>query len=142
MWAAAASLLVVDTRDVVTRYYEAIGKRDWDALAEVLAPDVLYQMPQRREQVRGAAAYVQFNREYPGDWEIEVTRLLADGDRAAGTMNFRVDGKGTLGITFFELADGRITRITDVWPEPYDPPPGREHLLDRPPDLTGFIDEL
>ena len=24
-----------------------------------------------------------------------------------------------------------ITRITDFWPEPYEPPSGREHLVER-----------
>jgi hypothetical protein len=33
---------------------------------------------------------------------------------------------------WFELAaDGLITRITDFWPDPYEPPPGREHLVER-----------
>jgi len=27
--------------------------------------------------------------------------------------------------------DGLITRVTDFWPEPYEPPPGREHLVER-----------
>ncbi|MGP3959181.1 hypothetical protein ACTWPT_24555 [Nonomuraea sp. 3N208] len=26
---------------------------------------------------------------------------------------------------------GLISRITDYWPEPYEPPPGREHLVER-----------
>jgi len=24
-----------------------------------------------------------------------------------------------------------ITQVTDFWPEPYEPPPGREHLVER-----------
>ena len=34
-------------------------------------------------------------------------------------------------MVFFEFADGLITRVTDFWPEPYEPPPGREHLVER-----------
>jgi ketosteroid isomerase-like protein len=26
---------------------------------------------------------------------------------------------------------GLIIRVTDFWPEPYQPPPGREHLAER-----------
>jgi hypothetical protein len=33
-------------------------------------------------------------------------------------------------MAFFEFADGVITRVTDFWPEPYEPP-GREHLAER-----------
>jgi hypothetical protein len=34
-------------------------------------------------------------------------------------------------MAFFEFTDGLITRVTDFWPEPYEPPPGREHLVER-----------
>jgi ketosteroid isomerase-like protein len=135
-------LLPVDTREVMQRYYDSIKARDWDGFAELLSPDVVYEMPQTRERISGREPYVQFNREYPGEWQIDVTRLVVDGDRAAGTMNFMVDGETVLGIGFFELTDGQITRITDIWPEPYEPPPGREHLAERLPDLSEFIDRL
>jgi hypothetical protein len=34
-------------------------------------------------------------------------------------------------MAFFEFTDGLITGVTDFWPEPYEPPPGREHLVER-----------
>jgi hypothetical protein len=34
-------------------------------------------------------------------------------------------------MAFFEFAGGLITRVTDFWPEPYEPPAGREHLVER-----------
>ena len=30
-----------------------------------------------------------------------------------------------------QYADGLITSVTDFWPEPYEPPSGREHLVER-----------
>ena len=131
------------TRDVVRRYYETLAARDWAGFGTTLADDVRYEMPQTRERLHGRDAYVRWNREFPGDWRFEITRLIADEQYAAGTMTFRVDGQAMLGISFFELdASGLISRITDVWPEPYEPPAGREHLIERAADLTGFIDEL
>ena len=34
-------------------------------------------------------------------------------------------------MAFFEITGGLIVRVTDFWPEPYEPPPGREHLTER-----------
>jgi hypothetical protein len=34
-------------------------------------------------------------------------------------------------MAFFTFEDGFITAVTDFWPEPYEPPPGREHLVER-----------
>ena len=36
------------------------------------------------------------------------------------------------GLCFFDLgADDLITRITDFWPEPYEPPANRANLTER-----------
>jgi hypothetical protein len=42
-----------------------------------------------------------------------------------------LDGRTDDAMAFFEFADGLITRVTDFWPEPYEAPPGREHLAER-----------
>ncbi|CAM5718940.1 SnoaL-like domain-containing protein OS=Streptomyces microflavus OX=1919 GN=Smic_35540 PE=4 SV=1 [Streptomyces microflavus] len=35
-------------------------------------------------------------------------------------------------IHFFTFDDrGQITGVTDFWPESYEPPAGREHLVER-----------
>lgn len=119
------------TRDVVGRYFATMAAREWDAFGELLSADVVYEMPQTRERITGRAKYVQFNREYPGDWTATVTRLIVDRTTAAGSMNFTVGDEEMVGLVYLELADGLITRITDFWPEPYDPPAGREHLVER-----------
>jgi hypothetical protein len=42
------------------------------------------------------------------------------------------EGESQSGLSFFDLGgDGRITRITDFWPEPYEPPANRAHLAER-----------
>ena len=35
-------------------------------------------------------------------------------------------------VTFFEVNEqGLFAHITDFWPEDYEPPKGREHLVER-----------
>jgi ketosteroid isomerase-like protein len=121
------------TRDVVSRYFETMRNRDWDAFGELVAEDVCYELPQTRELIVGREKYLSFNRDYPGDWELTLTRLIVDGNTAAGSMNFTVGDQELVGLAFLELRDGLITRITDFWPEPYDAPSGREHLVEHGP---------
>lgn len=119
--------------EVVSAWWAALDSRDWGAAGALLADDVVYEVPQTGERVRGRDANVRFNAEYPGDWRIEVTTLVA-GDRAAATtIRFSLpDEADQTGVTFFTLDDeGRIATITDWWPEPYEAPPGREHLVER-----------
>jgi ketosteroid isomerase-like protein len=131
----AGSIGAVTTRtahETAAAYWATIEARDWDGLGALLAEDVVYELPQTRERIRGRAAYVQFNREYPGDWTIEVERVVGDGAHAATWIRFRVGGQEQPALTHLDLdADGRISRITEFWPEPYEPPAGREHLTER-----------
>ena len=55
------------------------------------------------------------------------------GDDRNGSMLFgwTLDGESSLAIAFFEVDHDKIAKITDFWPDPYDPPPGREHLVER-----------
>ena len=109
-----------------TRWSVATGRSSSD-----LHPDVVYEVPQTRERISGRQRYVQFNREYLGTGTRRRV-VLGDNRRAVVWFAWRAgDGPTTDGIAFFEVADGMITGITDFWPEPYEPLPGREHLTER-----------
>jgi hypothetical protein len=116
----------------VEQYWAAAETRSWDTFGALLAEDVVYELPQTRERIRGRAAYVRFNVEYPGDWHLVPERIIADGDQAVSWIRFTVGEERMDGVTFFTAGpDGLITTITDFWPETYEPPPGREHLTER-----------
>lgn len=123
-----------DLRAVVETYWSAADARDWDAFAATLADEVLYDLPQTRERIRGKERYLQFNREYPGKWRVRVERVVADGEgrQAAVRTRFTAGAEESPAVHFFVFdATGRISGITDFWPEPYEPPAGREHLVER-----------
>ncbi len=123
---------MTEARAIIENYWAAAERRDWAAFGALLASEVVYEMPQTRERVRGREPYVRFNAEFPGDWHVDVERVVGDGRHAASWTRFRVDGSEQPGLCFFDLgADGTIERITDFWPEPYEPPPGRVHLVER-----------
>ena len=115
-------------------YWTAANARDWDAFAQLLADDVVYEGPQTRERVRGVSNYVRFNVEgFPGPWHLEIVRVVGEGQNAASWIEFtNHEGVVQPGLCFFELnGEGRIRRITDFWPDPYELPEGRAHLVER-----------
>jgi hypothetical protein len=113
-------------------YVESLEQRDWGRLAALLDEDVVYEMPQTRERIRGRETYLRFNVEYPGDWHLSVRRVVAAGRTAALLLAFRVgDAMQDACVWLEEGEGGLIEQITDYWPETYEPPPGREHLVER-----------
>ncbi|MBV8196468.1 MAG: nuclear transport factor 2 family protein [Candidatus Dormibacteraeota bacterium] len=118
-------------KELVAAFARALEARDWDALATLLDRAVVYELPQTRERIRGRDRYVRFNAEYPGDWHIEPRVVLGDDHDGCLLFQWTNAGEDSLAIAFFEVEEGRISKITDFWPEPYDPPSGREHLVER-----------
>lgn len=122
-----------DAHQVVAAYWAAAANREWSAFADLVAEQVVYEAPQYRERVRGRTAYIRFNVEgFPGDWHLNVKRIIGEGRHAASWLEFADDGDHYPGLCFFELDnDGRIARITDFWPAPAELPADRAHLVKR-----------
>lgn len=121
-----------DNRHVVEEFVSRLEARDWEGWASLLHPDVVYELPQSRERIRGRDLYLAFNRAYPGQWHLGVKTVIADDVHGVAWFDWTVDGGETAdGIAFFVLADGLITRVTDFWPESYDPPAHRPDFMER-----------
>lgn len=117
--------------EMAARFIDTLERRDWDAWAALLHDEVVYEMPQSRERITGRKKYLQFNQEYPGDWHLTPRTIIADEERAVVWFSWTVGGEGADAMAFFEIADATITSVTDFWPEPFEPRPGREHLVER-----------
>jgi hypothetical protein len=124
---------MTSAHEVVAAYWAAAEARDWAAFGALVADDVLYRAPQTREQVRGREAYVRFNVEgFAFDWHITVQRIVGEDRYAASWIEFARPEGAQPGLCFFELGeDGRITQITDFWPDEYELPASRAHLVER-----------
>jgi ketosteroid isomerase-like protein len=119
-------------RTAVEKYWATAGARDWAAFAALLTEDVVYELPQSKERITGKEKYLRFNREYPGNWQPSVHRIVAEADGGVSWIKMETDGEVVDAVTFFEADEqGLFTRITDFWPEDYEPPKGREHLVER-----------
>ena len=113
-----------NAHEVVAAYWAAAEAREWRRFGDLLNEDVVYEGPQTRERVRGRNAYVRFNTDgFPGDWHLTVMRIVAEDRHAASWIEFTgEDQEPQPGLCFFELdGDGLIVRISDFWPDPYDP---------------------
>ena len=122
----------MDAADTARRFYGTLEARDWAAFAALLADDVVYEVPQTRERVRGRDAYVRFNADFPGDWHLSLRRVVADGDQVAVWATSTTDGEEQDNVAFLTLdADGRVATVTDFWPDPYEPPAGRPDVVER-----------
>ena len=125
---------MTDIRGLAARFIETLEPRDWESWAALLHPDVVYEVPQTGESIRGRKRYLRFNQEYPGDWHLRLRRTISEDRHAVAWFDWTGGGGSDdgEGIVFIDFDDeGLITRLTDYWPERYEPPSGREHLVER-----------
>ena len=111
------------TRQIIEEFWRTANAGDWEPFAALLHPELIYLVPQTRERVRGRDGFVDLFRTWPGPWRAELQQVIADDAQAVSTITFHVDGEESTGISFFAFDAGLISRITDHWPAPYDPPP-------------------
>ncbi len=116
---------------LVRRFVATLEARDWDAWTGLLSADVVYEIPQSRERIRGRDRYLAFNQAYPGDWHLVPKVVIADESHGVAWFDWTVGTEGAEGMAFFEFADGLISRVTDFWPESYDPPAHRPEFVER-----------
>ncbi len=118
-------------KQIIERYWQAANDRDWDTFESLLHQDIVYELPQTRERIRGHTAFREFNASYPGDWTLEIVHLVVDEHQAVSQIAFHVDNEEQAGISFFEIRDGLIRRIVEFWPDPYDPPVRQFDAIER-----------
>jgi ketosteroid isomerase-like protein len=122
--------------DVVREFWRLMATNDFASTATVLSPDFVLEWPQTRERIRGPERFARMNAEYPahGRWRFTINRIVDAGDAEAVSDVSVTDGvQHGRAISFFTVAEGRIVRAVEFWPEPYEPPATRAHLVERMP---------
>jgi hypothetical protein len=121
------------SRELIQRHWALANARDWPAFAALLHPQLHYEVPQTREFLDSAEGYLDLFTTWPGAWRADLRELVAEGERAISVIDFVIGDTKETGISVFELDQGRIRRVTDHWPAPYEPPPRASAYLKRHP---------
>jgi ketosteroid isomerase-like protein len=85
----------------------------------VLAEEFMLEWPQSNERVRGKERFARMNAEYPSNGRWSFTVNLVRGETEAVSEVKVTDGvQYGKAISFFTVANGKITRLVEYWPEP------------------------
>lgn len=57
---------------LVLRHWQEANRAAWDGFAALLSPDLVYEVPQTRERIRGSIGYVDLFRTWPEPYEPPV----------------------------------------------------------------------
>ncbi|MBT3164566.1 nuclear transport factor 2 family protein [Streptomyces sp. Vc74B-19] len=108
----------MDPAEIVHALWGRMQARDWPALADLLADDLVVEWPVSAERIRGRDNYIRVNAEYPEGWSIKVLRVLEAGDEVVSEVEVP---HATLGVhrvaSFWTVRDGLVTWGREYWTE-------------------------
>lgn len=142
-------------REIVERFARAIEDKDFDTQGALLADDVVTDMPQSGERIRGKANWLAIAQNYPGGVgtiQPGSSRLVGAEDQWVLTPTFsvlRIEGSGNVYtyaglitysngetwqmIVIAELRDGKIARATTWYAAPFEAPEWRAQYVEPIP---------
>lgn len=122
-----------DACEVVHVFWRLMATNDFYCLKQILAEDFVLEWPQSKERIRGAKNFAQINAEYPanGPWRFTVHRVFGNGAHAVSDVSVTDGVVSARAISFFETEAGKVKRLVEYWPEPYEAPGNRQHLVER-----------
>ncbi|MGH3064982.1 MAG: nuclear transport factor 2 family protein [Gaiellaceae bacterium] len=111
-----------ENRRTVEQLVRALNERDLELFDEQFHEDAVMEYPQSGERIVGGekrrAAYGSF----PGLPTVTPRRIMVSGDLAI--LEARLDYGDSADwrvVMVFELRDGKITRETSYWSQPFEP---------------------
>ncbi len=120
---------------VVRTFWRLMASNEFPSVAAVLAPDFVMEWPQSRERIRGAERFCRMNAEYPttGRWRFQINRLVASGESVVTQVSLTDGTQSAEPVSFFTVRSGRIAKLVEYWPEPFEPAQNRRHLVEPMP---------
>jgi ketosteroid isomerase-like protein len=121
-----------ECRRLVAQFWQLMNANDFHGAGQLLHDDYVLEFPQSSERIRGRDNFVAFNEEYPaaGPWSFDIRRQIVEGSHAVTEVIVSDTVVVVPAISFFEIRDGRIWRMTEYWPDPMEAPAMRAHLVE------------
>jgi ketosteroid isomerase-like protein len=118
--------------EVVREFWRLMATNEFTAVGAVLGPEFVLEWPQSSERIRGAERFARMNAEYPahGRWSFTINRLVGGESEAVSDVTVSGGVQTARAISFFEVRRGKIVRVVEFWPEPYEAPANRAHLVE------------
>ena len=122
----------LNATEIVKKFWELMASNDFRSVGAVLSDDFVLDWPQSGERIRGRDNYAAMNREYPahGPWTFTINRLFGSDDQAVSDVTVSDGVQIARAISFFEITEGKIVKMVEYWPDSFDAPDARKHLVE------------
>lgn len=122
-------------KEIVAAFWQAMSQRDYEAASSLFADDYVCECPQHRERIEGRENFIGLHSHdpAPGPWQYTLCRLQGEDEKIFTEVAVHDGERLFRTLMFHYIADGKIVRQVEYWPEAYPPPDWRSEWVTLEP---------
>lgn len=121
-----------DIRTAIDRHWAASAAGDQATEHEIYHDDAVCTYPQSGEVIRGRQNLQALRSHHPGKPSgFVIRRVVGEGDLWITEYVIRYEGQSVQTVSIMEFRDGKVSRETQYFAEPFDAPAWRAQWVER-----------
>lgn len=120
-----------EIRAALEHHWAASNANNFAVEHEIYQEDAVLYYPQSGERIRGRRNIQESRTVQPSKKGFAVQRIIGVGDLWVTELVLGYDGVPFYTVSIMEFSEGKVTRETQYFGEPFKPGPSRAHLVDR-----------
>lgn len=120
-----------EIREALNRHWTAADANDFETEHDIYRDDAVLEYPQSSERIRGRQNIQASRAAQPNLKRFTVRRIVGKGDLWVTECVITYDGLPSYSVSVMEFLDGRVSRETQYFGEPFEAGPSRAHLVER-----------
>ncbi len=122
-----------EIRAALDRHWAASDANDFEVEHQIYRDDAVLDYPQSGERIRGRQKIQASRFAQPNKKRFTVRRVLGAGDLWVTEFVLNYDGRPSYTVSIMEFQDGKVTRETQYFCDPFEPGPSRAQWVERMP---------
>ena len=119
-----------ENRKALDRHWAASDANDFDAEHDIYRDDAVLEYPQSGERIRGRHNIQASRAAQPNAKRFSVRRITGEGDFWVSEFIITYDGQPSYSVSIMEFLDGKVSRETQYFGDPFEPGASRAHLVE------------
>ena len=120
-----------EIRAALDLHWTASDANDFEVEHQIYREDAALEYPQSGERIRGRRNIQSSRFAQPNKKRFAVRRILGGAGFWVTEFVLTYDGQPSYAVSIMELVDGKVSRETQYFGDPFEPGPSRAHLVER-----------
>ncbi|KAH8804859.1 hypothetical protein F5884DRAFT_754447 [Xylogone sp. PMI_703] len=120
-----------EIRVALERHWAASDANDFEREHQIYGEHAVLEYPQSGERIRGRQKIQASRTAQPNRKRFTVRRIIGAGDLWVTEYILTYDGRPSYTVSIMEFLDGKVTRETQYFGDPFDPGPSRVQWAER-----------